>query len=82
MLDLHGCENETDGGLVLGLARRAECTRRNMDRLVLEQTDPQTETLGRIFRCESDACNGIRTRSVRKLSIQSPRQLFKSPPKS
>jgi len=50
MLDVHGYGNETDGGLVPGLVMKgqAECTRRNMGRLVLEQMDPRTETLGRV----------------------------------
>ena len=49
MLDVHGYENGTDGGWVPDLVRKlgVEYTRRNMGRLVLEQTDPRTETLCR-----------------------------------
>lgn len=48
MLDLHGYENETDGGWVPGLEtkRQAGYMRRNTGRLMLEPTDPRTETLG------------------------------------
>lgn len=48
MLDVHDYENGTDGGWVPGLEmkRPAECMRRNTGRLMLEQTDPRTETLG------------------------------------
>ena len=60
MQDAHGYESETDGGWVPGLEtkRQAECMRRNTGRLVLEQTDPRTETLRRFCRCEPDAGNG------------------------
>lgn len=51
MRDVHGYENETDEGLVPGLAteRQAECTRRNKGQLMLEleRTDPRTETLAK-----------------------------------
>lgn len=62
MLDVHGYENETCEGLVPDLVRKrqAEYTRRNTGRLVLEQTDPRTETLGRVTGCESDTRNGTR----------------------
>ena len=49
MLDVHGYENETDGGCVPDPGRKlqVEYTRRNKGRPVLEQTDPRTETLCR-----------------------------------
>lgn len=52
MLEVHGYENETDGGLVPYLAtkRQVEYTRRSMGRLVLEQTDPRTQTLQHLGR--------------------------------
>jgi hypothetical protein len=79
MLDVHGYGNETDGGLVPDLVRKLQVgyTRRNMGRLVLEQTDPRTETLERISCSESDARHGTSAEvfgSVRNISIRSPRR--------